>query len=347
MTAIDILVAILGLSILVTVHEYGHYIVACRSGMRVLKFSIGFGPAIWKFRPKGSSTQFQIGIVPFLAYVQIAGMNPQDKEDPNDPALFQNRSWLARAATIAGGPAANYLAASLLAFGLAVTGWPEDVAKSPMTVGELSDGFPAQQAGLQVGDVILQADGRAVENVEDLIEVTSPRGGQPTEYLVERDGVRLPVFTIVPNDNDGRGVIGVVPQSERRYVPMPLWDSTKAAVMLPIRITAAQIAGIGDMMKRGSTEGLTGPVGMTKIVSDQAHEGPAEYVRVLILLSVALGMFNLLPFPALDGGRLVFLFVELVTRKRPNERLEALVHTIGIVFLLSMLVLVTFRDIVG
>ena len=124
MIVLHVLLAILGLSVLMIVHEGGHYLVARAFKMRVLRFSIGFGPTLFKHQPKGSPTIFQVGAIPFLAYVQIAGMNPHEEVDPNDPELFPNKSLLARVLTIAAGPIANYLLASVVVFFLAMNSWP-------------------------------------------------------------------------------------------------------------------------------------------------------------------------------------------------------------------------------
>ena len=129
---LPILVSILGLSLLVIVHESGHYLVARAFGIRVTRFSIGFGPVLAKYQPKGSSTVFQIGAIPFLAYVMY--MNPEDEADPHDRGLYTNKGVVARALTVLGGPLANYVAASAMIFGLAVSGWRVEVPREPMVV---------------------------------------------------------------------------------------------------------------------------------------------------------------------------------------------------------------------
>jgi len=348
MGPLEILLAILGISVLVIVHESGHYLVARAFKMRVTRYSIGFGPALFRYKPKNSPTTFQGCAIPFLAYVQIAGMNPHEEVDPDDPEIYPNKGVFARIMTIAAGPGANYLAAMLLVFGLTLSaGWPVTETVEPMTVGSIQEGSHADEAGIELGDVIVEANGVEVSNVEELIEQTKDRASQPTTYVVERDGERLDQLTITPMDKEGRGIIGVTARAERRFVPMTLGESAKAAVVKPWEITALQIVGIAGMVRACTTEGLTGPVGMGKIVAEQVRRGPADFVLILVVLSVALGFFVLLPFPALDGGRLVFLGYEVVTRRRPNERFEAMVHTVGILFLLGVLALVTFRDIVG
>jgi regulator of sigma E protease len=341
----SILLAVLGISALVIVHEGGHYLAARASGMRVLRFSVGFGPTIAKWQPKNSPTVFQIGLVPFMAYVQIAGMNPAEENDPADPALFNNKGVLARFAAIFGGPFANYLLASLLVLTLAVMGHHgENPPYEPMVVEAVQPDSPAEKAGIHGGDIIRSAEGKGVKNVLDLIDVTGKRAGKPTTYEVERNGSMLPPITVVPMDDHGRGVIGII--SKVRNDPMPFGRAVKYAVIYPFELTVQQLAGFVHMFKQGSTEGVVGPVGMAKIVAGRTGNF-VQFANVLILISVALGMFNLMPLPALDGGRLLFLVYEAITQKRANERVESMVHTVGLVLLLCLIALVTLRDVAG
>lgn len=343
----DIVVAILGISFLVVIHETGHYLAARAFGMRVLRYSIGFGPPLFRYQPKDSPTVFQICAIPFLAYVQIDGMNPTDEVDRDDPALFPNKGVLARMAVIFAGPFANYLTASLIVFGvLAVDGAPVPQENVPMIVGEVMPDSPAARAGLEEGDRIVEANGQAIANLEALQRVTQDRAGQETTYVVERDGARLPPMTITPDRaEDGRGVIGVT--GLVRYEPVSIGDAALSSVLWPWHVSVTTLEQIGQRISQGSSEGITGPVGMVRMASQQVERGARRYIEFLALISVALGLFNLLPFPALDGGRLVFLGFELVTRRRANEKVEAIVHTVGIIFLLGVIVLVTFRDVMG
>jgi regulator of sigma E protease len=315
--------------------------------MRVTRFSIGLGPVLVSHTPKGSPTTFQLCAIPFLAYVMIAGMNPVEEIDPKDEGLYGNKSVFARIVTVFGGPFANYLAASFMVFGIALFAWREEVPTEPMVIANIEVGSPADKAGLKPGDVVLEGDGRRIQNVKDLIEVTKGRGGTPTVYVVQREGKALPPMTITPRFNGERGVIGVTPQTKLIHKSMPVLEAAKTAVVLPYRLSIENLMGMASLIERRTTEGLTGPVGMGKMVAQQAEKGLVPFLNILILISVALGLFNLLPFPALDGGKLVFLGYELVTRKRPNERFEIAVHTVGILFLLGVLALVTLRDVVG
>jgi regulator of sigma E protease len=343
-----VLITIVALSVLIIIHEGGHYLAARAFGMRVLRFSVGFGPTLARYQPQGSPTVFQIAVIPFLAYVQIAGMNPNEDVDPDDPELYPNKSLLARVTTIAAGPIANYLTASAIVFGLGITNsLPPMQPAEPMQVGHVVPGSPAAEAGLREGDVISMANGQEIRNVGELIEATAPRAGQPTVYVVQREGQTLPPITITPLDREGRGQIGVGAKLVPLYENLSAWDSVKLSIVLPYQMTVAQLSGLADMVKRRSTEGIGGPVMMGKMVAEAAQAGPAAFLWILMFISVALGMFNLLPFPALDGGRLIFLGYEAIMRRRANERFEMAVHAFGIVFLLGVMILVTYRDIFG
>jgi regulator of sigma E protease len=341
----QILLAVAGLSLLVIVHEAGHYLIARAFGIRVTRFSIGFGPVIMKYRAAGSPTVFQVCAIPFLAYVMFA--SPGDGVDADDATLYANKGVLARTLTTFGGPFANYLAASVLIFGLALSGWRVSVPSEPMTIAVVEPGSPAANAGLREGDVIVAANGHTIRNLAALTAVTSPRAGQATTYLVERAGQRLAPLTITPRERDGRGVIGVGPRADVEYRALPIGKAALLAVVEPWLLTVANVEGMLDAIRHRSTEGITGPIGMGKLVAQQADAGPYAFVWVLVMISVALGYFNLLPFPALDGGKLLFLGYESVTRQKPSPRVESAIHALGLVVLVGLIALATFRDVVS
>lgn len=332
---------IFGLSFLVVVHESGHYLVARAFGMRVLRFSIGLGPAIVRYTPKGSPTTFQICAIPLLAYVQIAGMNPAEEIDRDDPELFPNKSVFARIMTIAAGSLANYASASVLFFGLALVGLPEaGPPVSPMLVEDVAADSAAKEAGILAGDIVREANGETVHDVRDVQRITKTRGARATVFVVERQGHRR-TLTMTPKlDSTGAPRIGVVSAVRINYVSKPVGEALKLAVIYPFVFSAAQAVGIYDMVRRLSGEGLISPKGMTEEAAKAAKRGPSSFVLLLIHLSIAIGFSNLLPIPALDGGRLAFLGYEVITRRRPNEKFEAIVHLVGLVFLLSVVVAV-------
>src|SRR5689334_12167911 len=237
-----VLIAILGLAILMVVHEGGHYLAARRFGMRVTKFSIGFGPTLWKHRPKGSPTTFQIAIIPFLAYVQIAGMNPYEESDPKDPSSYANASLWSRIVTIAAGPLTNYFFASVLIFfGLLIGG--REVADETSMRLAVEPG-PAQTAGVETGDRILEVNGSSVHNWDELRKVVSAHPGEVIDLTLSRDGAVLHKSVIPkPRGEKDEGHIMVRPPI--RTEPVGVVEAARVSVIAPPVFVYENVRAIG------------------------------------------------------------------------------------------------------
>jgi regulator of sigma E protease len=343
MTVAYALIAILGLAVLMVVHEGGHYLAARRFGMRVTKFSIGFGPTIWKHRPKGSPTTFQVAIIPFLAYVQIAGMNPYEEIDPKDPESYANAGLWARIVTIAAGPLANYFFASVLMFFGFLIGGKTIVDEASMRIGVM-DGGPAAQAGLQRGDRILTVNGEAIHDWDALKKAVGSHPNEKLDVEVERKGEKLHLFPTPAPDGEKQGKIQVSTYSE--VVPVGVGEAAVLSVKEPPKVVYALVKGLARMIAGKEKPELSGPVGIVKETAAAAREGADTYLKLLGLLSAYLGGFNLLPFPALDGGRLLFLGFEAASRRRADAKIEAKVHAIGLLMFLTLIAFVTYTEII-
>lgn len=341
MSVLFVLVAILGLALLMIIHEGGHYLAARYFGMRVQRFSIGFGPALYKKQPKGSSTVFQIAIIPFLAYVQIDGMNPFEEIDPNDKASYANAPLHARVITIFAGPFANYVAASLLFFVALMVGGVAELS----TEVRVMPGSAAEAAQMQTGDTIVSVNGVRIEQFEQVRDQVANRVGQTTPIEVRR-GDKLVTLEVVPKkaEDGDRGVIGVMAGVTK--VPVSIGKAAWLSIKQPPLIVYELVAGLGKIIMRKVSPQLSGPVGIVNEMTKAVKRGFADYVGLLGVLSAYLAGFNLLPFPALDGGRLMFLGYEAATRRRPNARVEAHIHAVGLILLLSLVAVVTvFSDV--
>lgn len=334
-----ILVIIAGLAVLMVVHELGHHLVARAFGLRVIRFSIGFGPALWRHQPRGSDTVYQVALIPFLAYVQVAGMNPFEENDPDDTGSYANASLTARVATVAAGPFANYLFGSVLVFAaLLAFGQPE--ASTEVTVDE---GSPAAAGQMQSGDRIVQIDEHRIEKFEDLQTVIQKSAGQALTIGVVREGQPVDLTVTPMTRENGDGLIGVRPVTV--YESVEIGEATKAAIAFPAEVVKRLLVDLGRMVTRqGETPDVTGPVGIVKIGARIAERGPLEYFFFMATLSAYLGGFNLLPVPALDGGRLMFLGYEAVARRKPNAKVEAHIHALGLLMFLALIAVVTVRD---
>jgi regulator of sigma E protease len=340
---LSILGVIAGLGLLMVVHESGHYFAARAFGMRVIKFSIGMPPVLLRHQRKDSPTVFQIGAIPFFAYVQIAGMNPLEEVEPNDKGSYANASLLGRIVTIMAGSLANYLCASVLFFaGLIIGG---EMVHTTI-VKDVFKGDPADKAGLVVGDKIVEAEGAPVTDWLKFRELVLKRPNVAVPIVVERSGARVPlVVTPVASGKSGEGRIGLGP--EAKSSPIPVGRAATLAVKLPARVVGSLLTGLTNWVRGREEVKLGGPVMMMKEGQRAAEGGPGDLLFFLAALSANLALFNLLPFPALDGGRLMFLGYEAVSRRRPDATSEAYVHLFGFVMLLALMVFVTWNDIFG
>ena len=336
---LKILFGALGLGLLMVVHELGHHLVARAFRMRVVKFSIGFGPALWRFQPKGSQTIYQVALIPFVAYVQIAGMNPFEETDPNDASSYANASVMARISTIFAGPFANYVFASVLFLAAFLIGGK----MVPSLRIDVMAGSAAEAARLKSGDRMLRIDGHELKNWDQMRSIVRTNANKPLQVEVERDGQPLQL-TATPRSNskDGHGELGVESLSDR--VPVALSEALKNAVVKPAEVAAGMIYSlVGLVMGREKLE-LSGPLRIVSETGKAAALGIDYFFAMLGVLSTVLGIFNLLPVPALDGGRLIFLGYEALTRRRPDARLEASIHTAGLFLLLVLIAFVTLKD---
>jgi regulator of sigma E protease len=361
------LASLLSLAFLIIVHEAGHFFVARWCGMRIERFSIGFGPGILKRTSKKTGTVFQIAPIPFGGFVEIRGMNIAEDIDPDDKHAYPNRPAWQRFVTIFAGPATNYLAAIVLCFGL-YTCHGHNSSWAWHEVASVKDGFDAQ-GKLQVGDRIIATDGVPIlargeyvapdgtHYVADaLTRRVNEKKGAPLTVTVLRNGQKVDV-TITPKIafllrseapvtswTTPTYLLGIAPVESPDVLNLGLLADAKDALIYPVEQTKVIAGGLYDIV-RGREE--ADPGGPKRIFDEFAKAwklGGLTGIRLLMMLSVYLGMFNLLPIPALDGGRLVFLTYELVTRRRANPKIEAMVHMAGIMVLGVVMILVTLRD---
>jgi regulator of sigma E protease len=332
------LLAVLGLGLLMAVHEAGHFLVARIFKMRVLKFSLGFGPVLWSKKPKGSSTTYQIALLPLLAYVQIAGMNPHEEIDPDDKESYANASWHARILTILAGPVANYLLAVATVFFLLLSvGRPE---VDGLKVGMLDPKGSAKAAHVEVGDEVRTIGGKDVHDWEEMRTQIQSHRGEEIDIVVRRNAQDLKL-RVTPSKDEGRIGIG---QKEIR-VPVGLGTAAKLAAVQPAVSALEMVKGLWRVATGKEKAELKGPVGIVDEASTHINRSAEEGITFFAILSIYLCVFNLLPFPALDGGRVAFLLYEFVARRRPNALVEARVHMVGLLALLALFLPLFFHEI--
>lgn len=336
----SIVVAVLALGVLVIVHEGGHFLAARWGGMSVSRFSVGFGPPIYQVEHGG--TQFQIGAIPFGGYVQIDGMHPEDGTDINSPSSFINRPRHLRAAAILAGPLANYLLAFVM-LAIFYAGFAVE-SRPPFEVLNVRSDSAAAAAGLQPGDQIVGVEGRVFDAYNDLSKTIAEAAGTPIAMVIQRGEQQLTI-PVTPQKTGGGWRIGIEFGPGRTVaVHYGLGESISRAGADLVNTSSQLLAGLVALVSTPSDVSVSGPVGMIKGLSSQVQRSAIGAYRWVAQLSIMLGFFNMLPIPALDGARLIFLLVGAVRRKEVEPRLEAVVHGFGFLVLLSLMVVVSWFD---
>jgi regulator of sigma E protease len=337
---ISIVIAIVGLGLLVVLHEGGHFVAARLCGMRVERFSIGFGPTLLGF--KRGETTFQIAPIPLGGFVQITGLNPAEEFDHNDPYVYPNRPRWMRVFTIVAGPLANFLTAVvIMMFVFTILGVP--LPSKTERVVDVRPDSAAAAAGLHAGDVIAGANGEEINVDHTIRDQIKNTGGMPQALKVLREGKTLSLTVTPRKQPTGEFLIGVQ-IDHYDLTALPFGAAAKQAVIYPIEKSKIILVGLYNMVTGKEKAELSGPIGITREIARAANRSVWDYFGIIAMLSVYLGLFNMLPLPALDGGRALFLGLEALIRRRINPRIEATVHTVGLVVLLGVLLLVSFKD---
>ena len=333
------LLAVLALGILIIVHEWGHYTVARLCKMRVDRFAIGFGPAL--IRRQWGDTMFQVGVVPLGGYVQIAGLNPEDEAiDHDDPRAYPNRPAWQRFLTIAAGSTVNYIFAVILLLGLNwILGIPGTMA------GRVLPNKPAAAAGMMDNDQIVRIDGRSIVDPSQVQQLIGRAQGRPVILDVLRKGEsQTRALTVTPLQDDGVWRIGIELTITETRQRLGFVAALGQALHEPLTLTWMNLKAFGDMFRGKQKPDFKSPIYIVRIMKEQLGLGAAKGLQFVAMISTLLGFFNLLPLPALDGGRLVFLGWELVTRRPVNQRVEQIVHLVGMILLLGLLLLLVVKD---
>ncbi|MGC9524931.1 MAG: RIP metalloprotease RseP [Limnospira sp.] len=350
----SILAAIAVLGILIVVHELGHFMAARLQHIHVNRFSIGFGPILWKYQ--GSETEYALRGFPLGGFVGFPDEDPDSQIPQDDPDLLSNRPVLDRAIVISAGVIANLIFAYfLLVAQVGLVGVPEfnydPGVRVPAVASEVSSA--AARAGIQENDLIVAVDGEELgaskESITRLIEVIQNHPDKPLPMKIQRGDRVIPV-TVTPEPGaDGQGRIGVQlsPNGEivRYRADGPIDAFAKGAAEFQ-RITDLTLQGFSQLINNfGETAGqLSGPVGIVAIGADIARSDATSLFQFAALISINLAIINILPLPALDGGQLAFLLLEAVRGKPLPSRVQEGVMQTGLMLLLGLGIFLIIRD---
>jgi regulator of sigma E protease len=319
--------AILVFTLLVVIHEFGHFIIARLSGVKVEEFALGMGPKIWGYQ--GKETLYSIRAFPLGGFCKMLG----EDESNQDPRSFNNKPIFKRIAIIAFGPFMNFIL-TVLIFSLVFSYIP--------VISQVSENSPASKAGMAAGDEITEINGTAITEWEQIRPIVDANKGKEIKVRFERKG-EIKEVDVVPVAREGEegAMIGVVPSIGYQgfSITRGLGDT--------INITKEMYKFLGQLFTgNASMEYVEGPVKIVMRIGEAAEVGVAAVLQFAGFLSLNLCIINLLPLPALDGGRLIFLFIEAIRRKPIDPQKEGIVHFIGFVLLMILSVFIIYKDII-
>jgi len=345
-----ILAAIIVLGVLIIVHEFGHFIVAKRSGVGVLKFSIGFGPRLFGRTVNG--TEYVLSAVPLGGFVKMAGEDP-DAAEPVDPRIsFSHQPIWKRVAIVMAGPVFNLLFA-FVAFTLVLAVYGQRVPSDVAKVGGVMPNMPAIRAGLEVGDVVTAVNGAPIATWEELSNAIRGSGGRPVEMALRR-GDQSVTVSVTPEANEEKNIFGEVVGEAYRIGIERGSEQVAVGPLEAIGSGASQtlwwcqtlIMSVVKMLQgKIPAQDIGGPILIVQAAGQQAEIGLESLLLFMAVISINLGILNLLPIPILDGGHLLFFLVEAVMRRPLDMRHREIAQQVGLVILIALMAFAFYNDI--
>ncbi len=324
-----ILYSVIIFSVLIFVHELGHFGVAKASGIKVKEFALGMGPAIIK-KTKGE-TQYSLRIFPVGGYCAMEG----EDEDSEDERAFNNKPFFVKAAVLVAGSAMNlFLAVLILSCVVLYFGTPTT------TLDKINLDSPAAVAGILQGDKVSTINDIKIKEWEDVSAAINSEDGKAVKIEVIRDG-KVIVKNITPVEEEGRMIIGITPTFQKnpisavKYGALATWDMAGKMVDVIGQLFTGEV----------STKELMGPLGIVNAVGDSAKYGFVYVAQLAALISLNLAIVNMLPLPALDGGRILLLFIRKLTGKVITDEVEGKIHLVGFALLIGLMLYVTYQDV--
>lgn len=345
---ITVLSFIIVLGILIFVHEFGHFLMAKRAGVGVLTFSFGLGPRLITLFKRGG-TEYILSAIPFGGYVKMVGEDPKEEEgDPEKSFAKKPVGW--RSLIVLAGPAFNFLLAIVLFWGIFTVGIPILGTK----IGEVKEGFPAAQSGLQPGDRIAALEGQPVTRWEELASRIHQSPGRAVRITVEREGRRFDL-TLVPQPTKQKnffgeeqeiGLLGIAPAEEFIKERADPFTALYRAIYKTYDLSRLIILSLIKLLQGTiSPTTIGGPLLIAQMAGEQAKQGLLALLSLTALLSINLGILNLLPIPILDGGHLLFAAIEAIRGKPVKMRTREVANYVGLAFLVAVMIYATRNDI--
>ncbi|MFI3271739.1 MAG: RIP metalloprotease RseP [Pseudomonadota bacterium] len=348
----SIISVILVLGGLIFFHELGHYLAARMLGIGVHAFSLGFGPRIFGWRR--GKTDYKLSLVPLGGYVSLAGESGDEVSETFEKGeLFCHRPAWHRLIVVAAGPLFNLLLAWLIYWGLI---WTHGQFILLPEVGAVNEGTPAAMAGVQAGDRVLTIDGHTIETWDNVSERIAASQGAPITIELGRDNDIISL-RIVPEerlrktifgDEERAFLIGIQASGNINNITLPFGEAAIAGLKQTKQMIVITAEGVGKLIERVvPMESVGGPIMIAQLVGQEANNtGLVGVLALAALISINLGLLNLLPVPVLDGGHIVFLTIEMIIRRPVPAKIQEMTTRVGIVLLLGLMLLATYNDIV-
>jgi len=339
---LTIVIFLIMLSILVLAHELGHFGTAKLFKVKVEEFGLGFPPRIFGFR-KGE-TIYSLNAIPLGGFTKMLG-----EEDPTYPGSLASKSHGVRFLVLSAGSIVNILLPILL-FSISLM-IPHDVRLEKVQIEEVAQESPAQQAGIEAGDIILQIDNHQIKNRGDVGYRIQLKLGSEVNILLQKADSSLKEVTVTPRwkPPSGQGATGIMItgiDSTLSRESYPFWEAFPLGATKCWDILILFRNEVAGWFIKGTSPQFTGPVGIAQLTGEVAKSGVSSLLEFASLISISLGIFNLFPFPGLDGGRLVFVVLEWIRRgKRISPKKEGLVHFVGFAMLIALILVITYFDV--
>lgn len=336
---------IIVLGVTVFIHELGHFIFAKKSGIYVYEFSIGMGPRIFKFKIKNDETEYSIRLLPIGGFVSMAGEDIEvDKNIPEEKQMY-NKPWINKFLTVIAGVLFNFLLAIILLF---IVGLNAGVPSNKNYISELGEEYPISKTNIVVGDKILKVNNKKVKNQDMLLLELAINDGKTVNLTVEHKNKKIETVKVKPKKvKIGKQEVykyGLALENkiERGFIPSVKYAFVKVFNLIEQMTKIIFYLVTGKL----SLNNLSGPVGIYNIVDESAKAGFINIIYLIAYLCVNVGFINLIPLPAFDGGRALFLIIEKITKKKINPKIENTIHYIGFILLMILMIAITYNDIV-
>ena len=349
---LTVVLSLLVFEFLIFIHEFGHYITARIFKVTITEFSLGFGPELVSYESKKTGIKYKLAMFPLGGFVAMAG----EDEESDDPNAFNKKPAWQRFIITAAGATVNIVAGFLamiiivacINIGNTTWGAPmeDDLLHNELGYELVDDTYRSEDFGLKYGDEIIKVNGKRVKIYDELSYQIMRYGNEPIDLTIIRDGVEMTIEDVrFPTTEQQGQVFGIIDFKITGFKEKNVFTVFSLSIRKAALVMRMCWESIFDLITgRYTLEAVSGPVGISAAIGDAAKAGFLSLLNITVLISMNLGFMNLVPFPALDGGRLVTILIEMITRKKIPAKIEGMINGIGLAILFIFMIIVLFKD---